>query len=89
MKGAAMKYRVEFKMVGVENGNFGKKEFDAETDEVASSRAVEICQETQTSINNSRPHRFWPYTVVPTQLVRIDQPEISNRVEISEQAQVE
>lgn len=79
-----MRYRIEFGVSFVEGNSFGKREFDAETDEEASTEAVQICHEEQIAINVGIENPFWHCRVQPMRLIKIEQSEISHEIPILE-----
>jgi len=79
-KNGLQRYRVEFRVVGVEDAYHGKEEFEAETDESAVILAKDICQREQAGINSKIENRFWHWTVHLQKLIKIERPEISEEV---------
>ncbi len=77
-----MRYRIEYSIIGTENTGNGSKEFEAETDEEASSQVEGICQEAKAKINKGIKNQFWHFGVCFCRLVRIEQPEISVEIKI-------
>ncbi len=77
-----MKYRVEYAIIGTEDTGRGSQEFQADSDQQASSQADNICKEKEVEINKDIQNRFWHFQISFLRLVIIIQPEISKEVKV-------
>jgi len=75
-----MDYRLEVVMMNGEGSCTKSLNFEADSDEDASNKVKDKCQEEQDSTNTRIINSFYHCSVTARKLLRIDQPEISHEI---------
>ncbi len=74
-------YRLEYNIIGAEDGGSGSKTFIASSDAEARTRSDELIQKAQDRCNQNITNRFWHYRYEKTAVYRIEKQEVSQKIE--------